>query len=63
MDGGRGVCRDCEVGEARGDETIGRFVLIVSDMSDSVGWIVEVGMGVQCGREKNLGVFDGQRTR
>jgi len=34
---GREACREGEIGEASGDETIGRFVLIASDMADSVG--------------------------
>ena len=37
MDKGRAGCREGEIGDARGDETRGRFVLIANDMSDSVG--------------------------
>lgn len=37
MDRGRDGCREGEIGEASGDETRGRFVLIASDMTDSVG--------------------------
>ena len=41
MDRGRDGCREGESGEASGDETRGRFVLIASDMSELVGsrWI------------------------
>ena len=64
MDRGRDGCREGESGEASGDETRGRFVLIASDMSELVGsrwiwvWVVEACTGVQCGRS-NLGVFEG----
>ena len=34
----RGVCREGEVGEASGDETRGRLVLIASDMMVSAGF-------------------------
>jgi hypothetical protein len=48
MDGGRAGCREVEVGEARGDETRGRFVLIASDMSDLVGCYMSVGWVWEC---------------
>jgi hypothetical protein len=38
MGRGRADCRDGEVGEASGDETRGRFVLIASDMGILVGY-------------------------
>ena len=38
MGRGRADCRDGEVGEASGDETRGRFVLIASDMGVLVGY-------------------------
>jgi hypothetical protein len=34
----RAACREGEVGEASGDETRGRLVVIASDMTDSVGF-------------------------
>lgn len=34
----RAACREGEVGEASGDETSGRLVVIASDMTDSVGF-------------------------
>ena len=46
MDRGRAGCREeGDIGEARGDETRGRFVLIASDMADSLvrrGWSRQV---------------------
>ena len=59
---GRAGCREGDiVGDESGDETRGRFVLIVSDMIRVVSErIVEVtaGVRVQCGRE-NARVFGG----
>jgi len=66
MDRGRAGCRVGEIGDARGDDTRGRLVLIASDMlSDSAGserMMVEANTGVQCG-QKIWGVFEGRRTR
>lgn len=67
MDRGRAGCRVGDIGEARGDETRGRFVLIARDMADLlVRRMVEASTGVQrsastgvYGGRKNLGVFAG----
>jgi len=48
----REACPEGEVGEASGDETSGRFVLIASDMADSVGseW---TGTRMRCGTKES----------
>jgi hypothetical protein len=70
MDGGRAGCREGEVGEARGDETRGRVVLIVSDIGRfggvvCVGWMVLVGWMVwECNAgDKIQGYLRGGCTR
>jgi hypothetical protein len=58
----RAGCREGDIGDARGDETRGRFVLIANDMIRVVSdWMVEVttGVGVQCGRERMRGYSEG----
>jgi hypothetical protein len=63
---GRADCRDGEVGEASGDETRGRLVLIASDMGVLVGYGCGMNTGttgtrVRCGR-RNLGIFEWRCT-
>ena len=58
-------CREGDNGDARGDETRGRFVLTASDMTRIVskGMVgsrkLWVGVGVQCVRERMRGYSEG----
>jgi hypothetical protein len=54
--------REGDNGDARGDETTGRFVLIASDMIQVVSERmveVTVDVKVQCGRENACGYLEG----